>query len=86
MQEAEPFIDLRKDCAVERASWVGSESFMSTELHEEHETGSSYSDTVFVGDRDQMYTLSIQNYESNQLLVPLLARSNCEYIETYPSE
>jgi len=86
VQGAEPFIELRKDCAFERASWVGSESFISSELHEEHETGSSYRDIFFVGDRDQMYTLSIQNYESNQLLVPLLARSNCEYIDNYPSE
>jgi hypothetical protein len=86
VQGAEPFIELRKDCAFERASWVGSESFISTELHEEHETGPSYSDIFLVGDWDQMYTLSIEDYESNQLLVPLFARSNCEYIDTHPSE
>jgi hypothetical protein len=76
---------LRKDTAFERASWVGSKTFVSAELHEEDETCASDSDILFVGDRDQVDAFSIEDYENDEFSILVLTRRNCENIDSYPA-
>jgi hypothetical protein len=85
VQWTKPFVELGKYTAFERTSWVGSETFVSAELHEEDETCASDGDILFVGDRDQVDALSIEDYENDEFSILVLTRRNCENVDSYPA-
>jgi hypothetical protein len=86
VQWTKPFVELRKDTAFERASWVGSKTFVPAELHEEDETCASDSDIFLVGDCNQVDAFGIEDYKNNEFCILVLTRCDCENIDSYPAQ